>query len=294
MMTVQELQALIVEMLPDMPRQLALAARYIADHPDEVLVHSMRDLASRASVAPATLQRLVQTLKFGSWADFRAVYARQLRSAPDAYAERASRALDRSGLSGLLQESFAAQRANLDHAAGVNPPEALARSAAILAEADRVFISAFMSCRGPGLTFAYLCRMLRDNVFFLGGEGSPLAADLALLRPEDAVLTINFQPYGREIDGVASAVGESGAKLVCLSDSRATQVTRVARETLIFPVEGPSFFPSLTAAHALVESLAIAVLTHLGDSATRRIRLIEEAYYASGTYSQTNNHRKVD
>ncbi|MDX0967910.1 MurR/RpiR family transcriptional regulator [Sinorhizobium medicae] len=293
-MTVQELQALIVRSLPDMPRRLALAARYIVDHPDEVLVHSMRDLASRASVAPATLKRLVQTLQFGSWADFRAVYARQLRSAPDAYAERARRALHSSGFSALLQESFAAQRINLDNAAGVNLPEAFSRSAKLLGEADRVFIASFMSCRGPGLTFAYLCRMLRDNVFLLGDGTSPLAADLALLQPTDAILTINFQPYAREADIIVRAVDESGAKLVCVSDSRATHLTRVAQETLIFPVEGPSFFPSLTAAHALVETLAIAMLTHLGDRATQRIRHIEDAYYASGTYSQTNILRKVD
>ncbi|WP_127902929.1 MurR/RpiR family transcriptional regulator [Solirhodobacter olei] len=293
-MTFQELQALIIENLPRMPRQVATAARHIADHPDEVLVHSMRDLASRASVSPATMLRLAQALEFGSWADFRAVYAGELRSAPDAYAERASRALDRSGFSILLQESFSAQRANLDHAAGVNEPEVFARSAEILAGADRVFISAFMSCRGPGLTFTYLCRMLRDNVMLLGGEATPLAADLALLRSSDAVLTINFQPYGQEIDKVARAVAESGAKLICLSDSRATQVTRVATETLIFPVEGPSFFPSLTAAHLLVESLAISILKHLGDEAIQRIRKIENAYYDSGTYSAANSPRKVN
>lgn len=292
-MTLQELHALIVETLPAMPRQVAQAARHIADHPDEVLIHSMRDLASRAGVSPATLLRLAQSLRFDGWAEFRAVYAQDLRRAPEAYAERASRALDRSGVSALLQESFVAQRANLDHTVGVNPPEAFARSAALLAAADRVFISAFMSCRGPGLTFAYLCRMLRDNVFLLGGDASPLAADLALLRPTDAVLTINFQPYGQEIDKIASAVADSGAKLVCLSDSRATQATRVAAETLLFSVEGPSFFPSLTAAHLLVESLAISILAHLGEEATRRIRQIENAYYTSGTYSAVNNQRRT-
>ncbi len=293
-MTLQELHSLIVNTLPTLPRQVGQAGRHVVDHPDAVLIYSMRDLAARAGVSPATLLRLTQALGFESWADFRAVHADNLLRAPVAYADRASRALHSSGLPALVEESFAAHRANLDHAAGVNPPEVFGRAAAILAEADRVFISAFMSCRGPGLTFAYLCRMLRDNVSFLGGEASSLASDLALLRPTDAVLSINFQPYGHEIDKVARAVADSGAKLICLSDSRATQATRVATETLIFPIEGPSFFPLITTAHALVESLIVSLLARLGDDAAKRIRKIENALYESGTYSSVHNQRKED
>jgi len=263
---------------------------------DAVLAHSMRVSWRRGSgVSPATLLRLTQALglqRLGP--SFARSMSANCAVTPDAYADRASRALDRSGLPSLLEESFAAHRANLDHAAGVNLPEVFARAAKILAGADRVFISAFMSCRGPGLTFAYLCKMLRDDVAFLGGEATSLDSDLALLRPGDAVLSINFQPYGHEIDKVARAVAESGAQLICLSDSRATQATRVAAETLIFPVEGPSFFPSITAAHALVESLIVTLLAHLGDEATARIRQIETALYQSGTYSSVNNQRKED
>jgi len=293
-MTLQKLHSQIVDTLPNLPRQVALVGRYVVDHPDAVLAYSMRDLAARAGVSPATLLRLTHALGFNGWAEFRAVHVGELRRAPESYADRASRALDRSGMPGLLEESFAAHRANLDHAAGVNPPEVFVRAAKILAGADRVFISAFMICRGPGLTFAYLCKMLRDNVAILGGETASLSADLALLRPGDAVLSINFQPYGQEIDKVARAVTESGAQLICLSDSRATQATRVAAETLIFPVDGPSFFPLITAAHALVESLIVTILAHLGDEATARIRQIETALYQSGTYSSINNQRRED
>lgn len=67
-MTVEELHKMIMDMLPDMPRQISQAVRHIMDHPDEVLVHSMRDLASHAGVAPATLLRMSQTLGFKTWA----------------------------------------------------------------------------------------------------------------------------------------------------------------------------------------------------------------------------------
>lgn len=290
-MNLAQLHTRIVDSLPDMPRQVTLAARYVVDHPDDVPLISMRDLAARAGVSPATLLRLTQTLGFASWGDFRALHVDHLRQTPVAYTERATRALSRSGVDALVAESFAASRANLHQAEWANPPESFARAAAHLARAERVFISAFMSCRGPGMTFAYLCRMLRNNVALLGAEATSLSVDLALLRPSDTVLSINFDPYSHEIHQIASAIETTGATLICLSDSRATPLTRLAAETLLFPVDGPSFFPSIAAAQSLVEALIAAVLTELGTEATTRIGHIEHALYDSGTY--TTLHKRT-
>ncbi len=287
-MTLAELHARIIDSLPDMPRQVALAARYVVDHPDDVPLISMRDLAARAGVSPATLLRLTQSLSFANWGDFRLLHVNHLRQTPIPYTERATRALSRNGVDALVAESFTAYRANLDQTEWANPPEVFALAAKHLVRAERVFISAFMSCRGPGMTFAYLCRMLRNNVALLGAEATSLGVDLALLRPGDTVLSINFDPYGHEIHQIARAIETTGATLICLSDSRATPLTRLAAETLIFPVDGPSFFPSIAAAQALVEALIAAVLTELGSGATARIGHIEKALYDSGTYADLN------
>ncbi len=287
-MTLAELHARIVASVPDLPKQVALAARYVVDHPDDVPLISMRDLAARAGVSPATLLRFSQMLGFSSWADFRELHVSHLRQTPVPYTERATRALSRNGAEALVAESFRAYRANLDHTEWANPPEVFARAAKHLVGAERVFISAFMSCRGPGMTFAYLCRMLRNNVTLLGAEATALGVDLALLRRGDTVLSINFDPYGHEIEQIARAIEATGATLICLSDSRATALTRLAAETLIFPVDGPSFFPSIAAAQALVEALIAAVLSELGPEATARIGQIEQALYESGTYVSLN------
>ncbi|MCZ4354247.1 MurR/RpiR family transcriptional regulator [Roseovarius aestuarii] len=283
-MTLADLHSRIVEALPGLPRQVALAARYVVDHPDDVPLISMRDLATRAGVSPATMLRLAQTLGFDSWGDFRALHVDHLRQTPVPYTERAARALSRDGGGVLVSESFSAYRANLDQTEWANPPEVFTRAAKHLVQADRVFISAFMSCRGPGMTFAYLCRMLRNNVALLGAEATSLGVDLALLRPGDTVLSINFDPYGHEINQIARAIEASGATLISLADSRATPLTRLAAETLVFPVDGPSFFPSIAAAQALVEALIAAILAELGPEATARIGHIENALYDSGTY----------
>ena len=107
---------------------------------------------------------------------------------------------------------------------------------------------------------------------------------LADIRSDDAVLSINFVPYARDIRLVADTVARSGASLVSIADSRVTPLSTYARSILLFAAGSPSFFPSITSAVALVESLAAAMLAHAGDSAVSRVGAIEKALYASGSY----------
>lgn len=274
----------IMERLPEMTPQLALGARFIVDHPDAMVMSSMREIAGRVGVAPATLLRLARMLGHEDWSGFRDVYVEHFRSSSPHYAEKADALRKRHGIPALVDEVMRAQVAALQHAASANTPESIDGAEKILGRARRIFVAAFMSCRAPGLAFTYICRLFRSDVTLLGADGASLVADLADLRSDDAVLSINFLPYAREIHLVAGAVARSGAALVSIADSRVTPLSQHARSILLFAAESPSFFPSITAAVALVESVAAAMLAQAGDGAVTRVRAVEKALYSSGSY----------
>ena len=274
----------IMERLPEMTPQVALGARFIVDHPDTMVMSSMREIAGRVGVAPATLLRLARMLGHDDWSGFRDVYVEHFRSSSPHYAEKADALSKRQGIPALVDEVTRAQVAALQHAASANTPESIDAAAKVLGRARRIFVAAFMSCRAPGLAFTYICRLFRSDVTLLGADGASLVADLADLRSDDAVLSINFLPYAREIHLVASAVARSGAALVSIADSRVTPLSQHARSILLFGAESPSFFPSITSAVALVESVAAAMLAHAGDGAVTRVRAVEKALYSSGSY----------
>ncbi len=279
-----ELSERIVARLPDMTRQLALSARFIVDHPDSVVMASMREIAGRIGVAPATLLRLARMLGYRDWSDLRDVYVEHFSSSAPHYGDKADALSKRQAASELIDEVAHAQRAALQHSATANSADDVDAAARILSRAERIFVAAFMSCRAPGMAFTYICRLFRSNVTLLGAEGTSLAADLADLQPADAVLAINFVPYSRDIHLVADAVARSRASLVSIADSRATPLSARARSILVFAPQSPSFFPSITGAVALVESLAAAMLAHGGKAAARRVRSIEQSLYSSGSY----------
>jgi DNA-binding MurR/RpiR family transcriptional regulator len=275
----------IVEQLPHMTRQLALSARFIVDHPDSVVISSMREIAGRVGVAPATLLRLARLLGYQDWSNFREVYVEHFRSSPPHYADKADALSKRQGAPELVEEVARAQVAALQHSATTNSADTVDAAAKLLNRAARIFVAAFMSCRAPGLAFTYICRLFRSSVTLLGSDGTSLVADLADLHSDDAVLSINFVPYSRDIHLVADAVARSRASLVSIADSRVTPLSHQAKSILLFTPESPSFFPSITGAVALVESLAAAMMAHAGKSAASRVRSIEKALYSSGSYA---------
>lgn len=286
-MSVDPLARHIIERLPDLAPQLVIGARFLVDHPDAVLTSSMREIAARIGVAPATLVRLARALDFRDWSDLRNSFISQLQLTPPRYAERADSLVHRQGVEGLIHEILRAQRQGLDYCGTANPPEAISEAAKILNGAPRIFLAAFMSCRAPAMVFTYICRLFRSNVQMLGGEGTSLAADLEDIRSDDAVLAINFRPYAHDIHAVARAVRRCRPKLVCIADSRVTPLTPFANNVLLFGADSPSFFPSIMPAVALLESLAAAMLSHAGEHAVSRVRTVEESLYKSGAYDVT-------
>lgn len=272
----------ITDRMPALPPQLALGGRYLLDHPDSVVISSMREIAGSIGVAPATLVRLARALGYDDWSRLRAAYVDGFTSSRR-YAERAEALVGRPGAPGLVEEVLDAQRAALQQVCVDHAPEDIDRAAALLAAAPRIFVASFMSCRGPGLTFAYICRLFRSNVVMLG-EGGSFTSDLTDLGSKDAVLSINFAPYARDIHRVAEAVARSGATLVSIADSRETPLAAHAGAVMVFEARSPSFFPSLTPAMALVEALASAMLARGGEGAAARVAQVEAALYASGAY----------
>jgi DNA-binding MurR/RpiR family transcriptional regulator len=125
------------------------------------------------------------------------------------------------------------------HSAAMNSADDVDTAAKLLSRAKRIFVAAFMSCRAPGMAFAYICRLFRSNVTLLGADGTSLVADLADLQPADAVLAINFVPYSRNIHLVADAIARSRASLVSIADRRATPLSAHARSILLFAPQTP-------------------------------------------------------
>lgn len=282
----QDLEALLALLrasFPTLSTQFQSGARYLLDHPQDVPVLSMRKIAASAGVQPATLVRLSQHLGFEGWQGLRELFVDALRGGSQPYARRARKVVRESSASRMLGEMLDAQHHNLDLIAA-NNDKTLQQAAELLSHAQNVHVAGFRSCFPIAFTFHYVYRLFRSSVQLIRADAGTLEMELRGLAPKDAVVVASFAPYSQESIRVAAAARECGCKVIALTDSTVAPIALAADCTLLFSVESPSFFPSITAGVAMVEALVEQLLARKGKGAIRALEQAEGELHRAGAY----------
>lgn len=283
----------LLQQFDQLSPQLQTAARFVVDHPNDVLIRSMRQVAESAGVPPSTLVRLAHQLGYAGWPALKDHFVQSLGLEPSqGYADRAQRLAGQAHTASLSDELFAAHSANLERTRQQSA-SMLVPLAQCLQSARQVYVAGFRASYPLAFALLYGYRLFRDSVQSLDAHAHNLEMQLRPLGPEDVLVAISFAPYSRECLDVARLAQERGARIVALTDSATSPLARMAAHTALFAVESPSFFPSVAAGMALVEAL-LEQLVALGDTQLpQRIQKAESALVDSGAYVQGHQQLKA-
>ncbi|WP_066739552.1 MurR/RpiR family transcriptional regulator [Cupriavidus sp. D384] len=287
----ESLDALLEQLrteFPNLSAQFQGGARYLLDHPRDIAIQSMRKVAANAGVQPATLVRLSQSLGFEGWQGLRELFVTAVREGgSQPYARRARKVVkdsDKTSGSGkMLAEMIEVQHHNLD-ALLANNADTVPRAADLLAAAPIVHVAGFRSCFPIAFTFHYIYGLFRSSVRLIRGDAGTLEMELRALNAKDAVLVAGFAPYSQESLRVAQAAREAGCKVIALTDSTVAPIALEADCTLLFAIDSPSFFPSITSGVTMVEVLVEQLLARKGKGAIRALEQTEGQLHRTGAY----------
>ena len=272
------LTAGIEDAFPRLSPQLKLAARYVLDAPQDVALHSMRAVAARAGVHPSTMVRLAKELDFSGYSAFREPFRESLRSRPTHYAVRArhlhARGAAREAVA-LFGEARDTATSNIRDTFADTEPAALEAVAETLAGANRIYVVGMRKCYPVAFYFHYACRMFHDRTVLVEAGAGTFADSLRGLGPGDALLAIGFDPYTRETVRAARQAEAVGAAVIAVTDSVVSPLTAGAKHVFVVANAGPSFFRSLVAALALVETFVAFLVARGGRVAIEALSQTE-------------------
>jgi DNA-binding MurR/RpiR family transcriptional regulator len=260
--------------LPSLPSRLQQVGRFVAANDYDATTRSMRELASVAGADPAAFTRLAKAIGYSGWDELRAALTEARRpeqSSPFSGRAKGRRAGPNPEMS-LISDKLEAEAAGLARIS----PGAVAGAAKALHGARRIWIAGFRSCRSVAELLNYQLRLFRpDSVQLVGGSG-PEDLDLGAFRTGDAVVVIGFAPYSTASVLSARAAHASGATLIAIADKVSAPMAEGADHLLQFEAAAsPGFFPSLTGAIAIAQSLAAATFMLGGASTKRRLEETE-------------------
>ncbi|MGH8788490.1 MAG: MurR/RpiR family transcriptional regulator [Cupriavidus necator] len=274
---------LIVQHFPSLSPKLQAAARFVVDHPNEVVIASMRTLAERAQVQPSTLVRLAQQLGYGGWPELKSAFAEDLGLHAERYGQRAKSLAARGSDADLLGEMFVAQRQNLD-ATEAQCATALREATKLLKRAKTVHVAGFRASFPIAYSLVYGYRLFRNSVHLIDGQSGGLEMQLRPIERQDAVVAISFAPYSRESVLVVEAAKAAGARVIALTDSSTSPLALAADVSVLFSAASPSFFPSVAAAVAVTEALLELLVADAGEPVAQQIDRAEQHLFDSGAY----------
>jgi len=269
--------------LPSLPMRLQEVGRFVAANDYDATTRSMRELASVAGADPASFTRLAKALGYSGWDELRAALTearRPAQSSPFSGRARGRRHGPNTDVS-LVSDKLEAEAAGLARIS----PDAVARAARALHAARRIWIAGFRSCRSVAELLNYELRLFRpDDVQLVGGSG-PEDLDFGAFRAGDAVVVIGFVPYSTASVLSARAAHRAKASLIAIADSAVAPMAEGADHLLIYEAaSSPGFFPSLTGAIAVAQSLAAVAFSLGGASAKKRLEDTEARLAALSQY----------
>ena len=269
--------------LPSLPMRLQEVGRFVAANDYDATTRSMRELASVAGADPASFTRLAKALGYSGWDELRAALTearRPAQTSPFSGRAKSRRAGPNADVK-LVHDKLEAEAAGLARISA----SAIADAARALHGANRIWITGFRSCRSVAELLTYQLRLFRPDAVQLVGGSGPFDLDHGAFRTEDAVVVIGFAPYTGVSVETARAAHQARATLIAIADSFAAPMAEGADHLLLFEAAAsPGFFPSLTGAIAVAQSLAAVAFTLGGASAKRKLeetegRLAEMSQY---------------
>lgn len=262
---------------------LQAVAKYVIDHPSEVVTSSMRTIGARSGGTPATLVRFAQHIGYAGWPELKAALTAEMGLGPETYGARAKHLVGRAKDRTLTGEMFGVQRRNLEITQG-QIESSLESACALLEKANAVHAAGFRACFPIAFSFVYVYRIFRNSVHLVDGQGGSLEMQQRAFAKGDVVVVASFAPYSREALQVAEAAKAAGTSLLAITDSMASPLSLIADETLLFAIGSPSFFPSVAAGVALSEALVERLASRAGKAVVKRIDQAEAQLFESGAY----------
>tara|TARA_R110000824_G_scaffold3384_1_gene16052 strand:- start:28541 stop:29428 length:888 start_codon:yes stop_codon:yes gene_type:complete len=241
-----------------MSAQLQQAARYVLEHPQDVALVSMREVARHAAVQPATMTRLAKFLGLPGYDELRAQYAAALREGGDGFAAKVRKRVDEGSERGVsdtashMLQGLSAQLAKLCEPDSLRRLEAAADR---LKSARKVYVLGLRSSHAVAWHFHYVMTLLGERSVHLDGPGGTGGDALIRATSEDVLLVISIKPYAAGALELAQLAKELGVGIVSITDSEVSPLAALSEQVVLCPTESDSFFHTLTPALAVSEVL---------------------------------------
>ena len=265
-MSYDELRGAIAQRHRALSGRLQQIAEFVLDHPTDVALGTVAEVAARSGVPPSAIVRFAHALGFGGFTEMQQVFrSRLVAGVAPSYKARLARMkheeksiLGRKPAAVLGRFVAEAQSALVTLSQSAHARE-LDAATAILAKARDIYLLGLGGSFPVATHLAYVLRKLGRRVMLLDGIGGSIHEQSHPAGAEDALVAISFRNYYPDTARLFPELVARGVPAISITDSLLSPIVEGAR--VVFEIQDmpEPALRTLVAPMCLVQALAIGL-----------------------------------
>jgi DNA-binding MurR/RpiR family transcriptional regulator len=246
--------------------RLKVIAEFALDHPTDMALGTVAEVAQRAKVQPSAIVRFARALGYGGFTDIQQVFrTRLVASLAPSYRERIAglrrdgRFRDMNDPRAVLARFASEGMVSLESLQDAVRERDLARAIAILGAAGTIYVLGLGGSFPVAAHLTYVLRKLGRRVVLLDGLGSALGEQAASATPQDVLIAISFKTYNADTARLFPDLVSRNVPAVAITDSLLSPVVQGAEVVFEIPDMPEAALRTMVAPMCLAQSLAVGL-----------------------------------
>lgn len=256
----------IAQRYPGLSDRLRLIAEFALDHPTDMALGTVAEVAARAKVQPSAIVRFAHAVGYGGFTELQQVFrTRLVAGAVPSYRERIDglrrdgRFRDSNSPHELLERFASEGTASLENLQVSVREDDLARAIHIMGRAPTVYVLGLGGSFPVAAHLTYVLRRLGRRAVLLDGLGNVLADHVLTATRRDVVIAISFRPYNPETVQLLPEFVARGVPAIIVTDSLLSPIVNGAEVVFEIPDMPEAALRTMVAPMCLVQSLAVGL-----------------------------------
>ncbi|MET4517303.1 MurR/RpiR family transcriptional regulator [Bradyrhizobium sp. I1.7.5] len=265
-MSYDELRGAIAQRHRALSGRLQQIAEFVLDHPTDVALGTVAEVAQRSGVPPSAIVRFAHAFGFGGFTEMQQVFrSRLVAGVAPSYKARLARmkseeksVLGRQPAAVLSRFVSEAQSSLVTLSQSVHARE-LDAATAILAKARDIYLLGLGGSFPVATHLAYVLRKLGRRVVLLDGTGGSIHEQSHAATTEDALVAISFRNYYPDTARLFPELVARGVPTISITDSLLSPIVEGA--SVVFEIQDmpEPALRTLVAPMCLVQAMAIGL-----------------------------------
>lgn len=262
----EELRAEIARRHPDFSDRLKKIAEFALEHPTEMALGTVAEVANRANVQPSAIVRFAHAMGYGGFSEVQQLFrARLVAGVTPTYKERIA-GLRRDGRfdDPKAPHSVLARFASEGIAAleglqlSISETE-LSRAISLIGAAETIYVLGLGGSFPVAIHLTYVLRKLGRRVALLDGLGSAIEEQAVGAAPSDALIAISFKTYNRDTARIFPELAARGVPAISITDSLLSPIVGGAKVVFEIPDMPEAALRTMVAPMCLAQSIAVGL-----------------------------------